>query len=262
MEEKPEGFKSRLDDVFGGLDGVGFKSDSSLKQTPYEADKESEFRRPKSPPSRGCVRSGDNRDSSRGGSFDQFKKTDSIFQESQDVGGWRKKDFRPTSSSNRVNDRRGGGKRPKNPMYDHRRPQHKDPSKYTKYSLADVKDVTDKSNAQAALSFLQERKRKHEPDDDDDHGDVTSGGGKVVFKKPKKIVTTESLSSASSSVGLSCGNSKRVMPEAVVGQTKAKKAAGSKVAADTENPAAKKKSSKKQNRLSHLNFDDEEEEED
>jgi len=268
MEEKPEGFKSRLDDVFGGLDGIGFKSDSSLKQTPLKAE-DADFRRPRSPTRRSDHGSsgGGNRDATsepRSRSFDKFKKTDSIFQESQDVGSWRKKDFKPPSnfrSSSRgpppPQSSHHHHKRPKNPMFDHRRPQHKDPKKYTKYSLADVKDVTDKSNTQAALAFLQDRKRKQEPEEHDEGGE----GGKVVFKKPKKGHQPESDSSGSNSAsdfGLSCGNSKRVMPEAIVGQTKAKKVGSKAKAASSSTESSKV--SKKQNRLSHLSFEDEEEE--
>ena len=46
-----QSFKSRLSDVFGGLDQVKFKSDSSLKQEKYEENKVDQggFRVPRSP---------------------------------------------------------------------------------------------------------------------------------------------------------------------------------------------------------------------
>merc|ERR1712111_309255 len=129
-------------------------------------------------------------------------------------------------------------------MYDHRRPQRRDPSKYTKYSLADVDDVTDRSNTAAALEFLNSRKRSSDDDgaaDDDQEG---SSSAKVVFKKPKKTTNPEKESSSKDTAtksaidnyGLSCGNSKRVMPAAVVGRQATKKP--------------------KQKKLSHLDFEE------
>ena len=60
----------------------------------------------------------------------------------------------------------------------------KNPQKYTKYSLKDTDLLNNKSNSQAAFSFLREMdERKRKVDQDDDEGDEKK---KVVFKKPKK----------------------------------------------------------------------------
>jgi len=247
-------FKSRVSDVFAGLDKVDFKSDSSLNQDkkPEPEDKFAAFRRPRSPPP-------DNRrrEEDRGG-FDRFKRTDSIFQESQDVGSWRQRGEQRRSRE----EQRGGPpppRKPKNPLYDNRRPQRKDPSKYTKYSLADVKDVTDRSNTAAALDFLDAcRKRRQAEDNDDDDADCASGS-KVVFKKPKRAPPPAASNSPpaekeESSYGLSCGNSKRVMPEAVVGRQNVKRKTG-----EDKKPGDAKTAKKKEKRLSHLDFEDDEE---
>jgi len=260
-------FKSRVSDVFGCLDKVDFKSDSSLKQDkPRDQPENDGFRRPRSPirsPSDRAV--GGAREPSR--SFDRFKKTESIFQEAQDVGSWKQRDNqtrpppRQRSSSNTI-PMGGGNRHAKNPMYDNRRPQRKDPTKYTKYSLADVEDVTDRSNAMAALDFINSRKRSSEAASID--GDEPSSS-KPVFKKPKKAnlkdtPDTSKDSKPDGTFGLSCGNSKRVMPEAVVGrQQSAKKKREPALADDDLSTADQKQKSKKpkQKKLSHLDFEEE-----
>jgi len=254
-------FKSRVSDVFGCLDKVDFKSDSSLKQDDSKAKLEQlddeGFRRPRSP-----VRSspgGGSREPSR--SFDRFKKTDSIFQETPDVGSWKQRDNRPIprpgqerSGSNSQGRNRS---RPKNPLYDHRRPQRKDPSKYTKYSLADVDDVTDRSNTMAALDFINSRKRSSDAADDDQSDEASLS--KVVFKKPSKKINSNTENGSSedketqSNYGLGCGNSKRVMPEAVVGRQATKK----KAPTAEESDQKQKSKRSKQKKLSHLDFEDE-----
>jgi len=268
-------FKSRVSDVFGCLDKVDFKSDSSLKQDKPKDQPESDgFRRPRSP-----VRSrgggGGTREPSR--SFDRFKKTESIFQEAQDVGSWKQRDNqarpqpRHRSSSNTMG---GGNRHAKNPMYDNRRPQRKDPSKYTKYSLADVEDVTDRSNTMAALDFINSRKRSSEAASNDgdsaaEGGGPSSSSSRPVFKKPKRAADPESGApdtkdnKDSNNFGLSCGNSKRVMPEAVVGrqQAAAKKKREPAAPSNDDNPSTdqKQKTKKpKQKKLSHLDFEEEE----
>ena len=109
-------FKSRVSDVFAGLDKVGFKSDSSLKQKDRKED--GTFRRPSSPSQR---REG-------GARFDQFKRTESIFKETPDVGGWKQRGDKRSKDNQRL-----PFHKPKNPMYDRRKHQRRDPSKYTKY---------------------------------------------------------------------------------------------------------------------------------
>jgi len=255
-------FKSRVSDVFGCLDKVDFKTDSSLKQEkPKQQQLDNEgFRRPRSPvrTSHGGDRGG-TREPSR--SLDRFQKTESIFQETPDVGSWKQRDNRPPPRPGRSDNSQGRSRPPKNPMYDHRRPQRRDPSKYTKYSLADVDDVTDRSNTAAALEFLNSRKRSSDDDgaaDDDQEG---SSSAKVVFKKPKKTTNPEKESSSKDTAtksaidnyGLSCGNSKRVMPAAVVGRQATKK----KGSAGPEGTDQKQKSKKpKQKKLSHLDFEE------
>jgi len=288
-----QSFKSRLSDVFGGLDQVKFKSDSSLKQEKYEENKVDQggFRVPRSPANSPSSRGGGggsnrtvvradrqvyvppgNRGRSSEGtrepskSFDRFKKTDSIFQESQDVGSWKQRE----SARDKPPSRFTSSKKPKNPMYDHRRPQRKDPSKYTKYSLADVQDVTDRSNTMAALDFLNHvKKRSNEEEEVKDTSDSASSS-KVVFKKPTKTnrpraendKSSEDQGGASYSMA-SCGNSKRVMPEAVVGRQanaggvfKRKTPLVSGQKEEQEAPSKKKAKEKK---LSHLDFGDEDE---
>lgn len=243
-------FKSRVSDVFAGLDQVGFKSDSSLKQQdkPKEKveDKFKEFRRPRSPPGRQ--------------GFDRFKRTDSIFQETPDVGSWRQRGDRSGRDEQR---RLPPRNKPKNPLYDSRRPQRKDPSKYTKYSLADVKDVTDRSNTAAALDFLDScRKRRQAEDAAHDDDGPSGSSSKVVFKKPKRAPPPAATAdpppkTEPSSYGLSCGNSKRVMPEAVVGL----RPSANKRKTEDKKPAATKAAAaaKKEKKLSHLDFEDDDE---
>jgi len=287
-----QSFKSRVSDVFGCLDQVQFKSDSSLKQEKYEESKVDQggFRVPRSPANSPSSRRGDgglnrpvirpdrqvyvppgNRDRSSEGtrepsrSFDRFKKTDSIFQESQDVGSWKQRD----SARDKPPSRSASSKKPKNPMYDNRRPQRKDPSKYTKYSLADVQDVTDRSNTLAALDFLNHVKKRNTEEEVKDTSD-SSSSSKVVFKKPTKTNRPREENDKSSdgqggdSYSMaSCGNSKRVMPEAVVGRqantggiTKRKTSLVSGQKEEQEAPSKKKAKEKK---LSHLDFGDEDE---
>lgn len=257
-------FQSRVSDVFGCLDKVDFKSDSTLKQEkPKQQQLDNEgFRRPRSPvrTSHGGDRGG-TREPSR--SFDRFQKAESIFQETPDVGSWKQRDNQvPRPRQGRSDPASGRSRPPKTPMYDHRRPQRKDPSKYTKYSLADVDDVTDRSNAMAALDFLNSRKRSSD-DGEPDPDLAEAEGSKVVFKKPKKTTTTSNKpesesgkdkSAPADNYGLSCGNSKRVMPEAVVGRQATKKK-GSATAEESDQKQKSKKS--KQKKLSHLDFEDE-----
>ena len=143
--------------------------------------------------------------------------------------------------------------------------------------MADVKDVTDRSNTAAALDFLDAcRKRRQAEDAAKDTEDLPSGS-KVVFKKPKRNPTAavEATKDPSAkddeglSYGLSCGNSKRIMPEAVVGRQNVKrqaatedKVAAAADAAPTAAAAGTKAKSKKEKKLSHLSFDDDDDEDD
>merc|ERR1711862_227812 len=144
------------------------------------------------------------------------------------------------------------------------RPQRRDPSKYTKYSLADVDDVTDRSNAMAALDFINSRKRSSEAaSNDGDSSEPTSS--KPLFKKPKRAEPKEDTQGTNKdskpdiNFGLSCGNSKRVMPEIVVGRPSIKKKSKEPSTADDEPSSDQKQKSKKpkQKKLSHLDFEEE-----
>lgn len=124
---------------------------------------------------------------------------------------------------------------------------HKNPHKWTKYSLDDVsnEDMTDYSNTRAALSFLRELKarkmqeRKLENDMDIDEtvsntNDIkvsfkskqVQSTSKVEFKKPKsESIKPENLSSIVYPEDKpTFRNCKVIMPEYVVGQKQIKKA--------------------------------------
>lgn len=76
------------------------------------------------------------------------------------------------------------------------------PHKWTKYSLADVNDMNDKSNAAAAFAFLEEMQTRKCNDDDDRGGDE---GKKIVFKRTVECAAAKAKPSYRSS--------KLVMPE-------------------------------------------------
>lgn len=116
----------------------------------------------------------------------------------------------------------------------------KNPHKWTKYSLADVKDddMSDKSNTKAALSFLNELKSRT---NNDEGIDEEVGSKKIVFKKVLRKASPGNVDSQST-----FRSSKVVMPEYVVGQ---------KVEKDKKTPkAARNKGAEL--KLDHL-FEDE-----
>lgn len=94
----------------------------------------------------------------------------------------------------------------------HRTPDFKlHPHKWTKYSLADVNEMNDKSNAAAAFAFLQEMQtRKCQLDENNDDQDK-----KIVFKRIEKSKEPE--------VKPSFQSSKLVMPEYEFGKKMHKK---------------------------------------
>ncbi|XP_050420089.1 protein TSSC4 [Adelges cooleyi] len=86
------------------------------------------------------------------------------------------------------------------------------PHKWTKYSLADVNEMNDKSNAAAAFAFLKEmqmRKCGHDDEGDGEHDK------KIVFKRVEKNKVEENKPSFQSS--------KLVMPEYEFGKKASKK---------------------------------------
>ncbi|XP_044269763.1 protein TSSC4 [Tribolium madens] len=90
----------------------------------------------------------------------------------------------------------------------------KNPHKWTKYSLADVKDedMSDRSNTKAALSFLNELKNRS---NESMVTDKTEEIQKIVFKK---VHTTVKDNLKNEDEKPSFRSSKVVMPEYVVGQ--------------------------------------------
>lgn len=95
----------------------------------------------------------------------------------------------------------------------HRAPDFKlHPHKWTKYSLADVNEMNDKSNAAAAFAFLKEMQTRKSSDDDGRGGDEEK---KIVFKRTAEPEAVEAKPSFRSS--------KLVMPEYEFGKRVLKK---------------------------------------
>jgi hypothetical protein len=94
----------------------------------------------------------------------------------------------------------------------HRAPDFKlHPHKWTRYSLADVNDMNDKSNAAAAFAFLKEMQTRKS------HGDQNDN------EESKKIVFKKTVKSKESEVKPSFQSSKLVMPEYEFGKKIQKK---------------------------------------
>jgi len=132
-------------------------------------------------------------------------------------------------------------------------PDHKkNPGKWTKYSLADVDTMTDKSNSAAAFDFLNTIKARKQSDEGIMETEEPSTDHKPVFKRPKKKTKTTAGQDKQSSGGSFVG-SKHVLPEYVVGAT-----AKSSSAQKAEKKVSTSKGAGNTLRLSHL---DEEEDE-
>lgn len=105
------------------------------------------------------------------------------------------------------------------------------PHKWKKYSLSDV-DISDQTNAAAALSFLRQMDSQREVDSDDteDMNDAGTGSAhKIEFKKTSKLNRNlkQLKSNEVDDVELDkpqLRGSKLVMPEYVIGQKAARKA--------------------------------------
>jgi len=127
-------------------------------------------------------------------------------------------------------------------------PDHrKNPDKWTKYSLADVDQMTDKSNTRAALDFLKQLK-KDKKEEEEEAADLEK---KVVFKRRKERKEPQDGGvgeDGGGGGGFSGGV--RVMPQYEVGRKKEKKIELKKKTEDPSHVSLK---------LSHL---DQEEEED
>ena len=152
----------------------------------------------------------------------------------------------------------------KRPLNRGRIPDHtKNPSKYTKYSLSDAPNVSDRSNTQAALSFLKElgdRKAKMQESKETPHENPS----KIMFKRPKRSVNETNANQNNDSP---CAITQRVLPEAVVGRSssfktfhkrelKHAKNESREINSDKEEHKSGKKSAKIQT-LSHLMYEDE-----
>jgi len=219
-------------------------------------------------------------DSSRASRRDteDFRNRESIFKLSErEESGWPPSNKLKSNSGqwergrNQDSDfgrepKRQGFKRPFNrpKIPDHAR----NPSKYTKYSLADTPNVSDRSNTQTAFAFLKELSdRKSNTNELKQEDNETTG--KIKFQRPKqKSEEPNNFSSLSTENTATSAISKRVLPEAVVGKQSGFKSSSSKKAlkvppkedsASTETEEKKKdKKTKKLNTLSHLMYDDEE----
>ncbi|XP_019871554.2 protein TSSC4 [Aethina tumida] len=143
-------------------------------------------------------------------------------------------------------------KKPQNPApknYINKIPDFKkNPHKWTKYSLDDVRDedISDRSNTRAALSFLNDLKSRRSIENADNEQAESDRPAKVLFnssrlEKPEKQPDEEKPSFRSS---------KLVMPEYVVGQ---------KMKKDKKN-ASIKKTKIKELKLDHLMDDDDDQE--
>ncbi|XP_077289572.1 uncharacterized protein LOC143913568 [Arctopsyche grandis] len=96
------------------------------------------------------------------------------------------------------------------------------PGKWTHYSLEDVPDVTDRSNAKAAAICLQEIQASKQVDVESANDDgMQVDDSKVVFKLPVRISSKSETRNKSNVV---YRNSKILLPEYVVGKRERNKA--------------------------------------
>ena len=219
-------------------------------------------------------------DSSRASRRDteDFRNRESIFKLSErEESGWPPSNKLKSNSGqwergrNQDSDFGRESKRPgfKRPFIRPKLPDHaRNPSKYTKYSLADTPNVSDRSNTQTAFAFLKELSdRKSNTNELKQEDNETTG--KIKFQRPKqKSEEPNNFSSLSTKNTATSAISKRVLPEAVVGKQSGFKSSSRKKAlkvppkedsASTETEEKKQdKKTKKLNTLSHLMYDDEE----
>lgn len=98
----------------------------------------------------------------------------------------------------------------------HRAPDFKlHPHKWTKYSLADVNEMNDKSNAAAAFAFLKEMQTRRCGDDGGGNADAGAVEKKIVFKRTVESGEPEAKASFLSS--------KLIMPQYEFGKKAQKK---------------------------------------
>lgn len=95
----------------------------------------------------------------------------------------------------------------------------KNPHKWTRYSLDDVKDedISDKGNTKAALSFLKELEERKNVDMDCDQEKTEEAPKKIIFKKHTSTMVCPKQEENPDTSKPSFRSSKVVMPEYVVG---------------------------------------------
>lgn len=122
----------------------------------------------------------------------------------------------------------------------------KNPQKWTKYTLSDVKDeyMTEKSNTAAAISFLKEIEDRRTKNMIEDAEEIPE---KLIFKKTALIKEASTTDSDASKITFK--SSKVVMPEYVVGQ---------KLKKDKKNKEKRNCNVTKQLKLEHLLAEEEE----
>ncbi|KAM0728472.1 U5 small nuclear ribonucleoprotein TSSC4 [Formica fusca] len=150
---------------------------------------------------------------------------------------------------------------------------HRNPHKWVKYSLDDVssEDMTERSNMQAAMSFLKELKARRENEEDDECEEKmdiefesdsqdsvqfkskkrTSTSIQIRFRKPQTKDAEENSETTVTDSTLVFKSSKIILPEYVVGQRPKK--------ISKQNRPVVKVDRSKQLRLDHLQEPDEEE---
>ena len=183
-------FAARCSNVFASLD-------SHAPKTRPESDRE---------PNRAENRSSSNRKSSK---TSDYRGRESIFRikDSEGFSIPRRPDLPRFQRGGR-----GAGHRPPSRVPDH----VNNPRGYTKYSLADVEELSDRGNARAAFDFLRERAQILETDDTTESSETEPA--KFTIKRPvKKRDASEMEESAPKSSGGIGGFGKRVLPECVVG---------------------------------------------
>lgn len=257
-------FVERSRQVFSSIDELGkLKPESSLYQEKSLADSQSSTASSRT---------------NRQHETEDFRNRESIFKLSErEESGW--------PPSNKLKPCTGQWERGRNqdsdfstkpdkqsfkrPFNRQKAPDHtKNPSKYTKYSLSDAPNVSDRSNTQTALAFLKELGDRKEPvqslSEELDGGDSS----KIVFKRPKRNADDKKQPTAPDiEEHVSCAITKRILPEAVVGRSSSFTTSSSKkllknasVEKNTTSGEAKanKKEKKAKATLSHLMYDDEE----
>jgi Tumour suppressing sub-chromosomal transferable candidate 4 len=222
-------FTNRQKSVFDQLGSISVPSSSTTSSVTID-----DFKSRRESSSRRSSRERQDSPRKRSRETKQFRGQESLFKRPEPPPPWR----------------RGGGRMP-----DHRR----NPQGWTHYSLGDVSsdDMSDRTNTSTALSFLNELKKRKDNEDD---MDVDGKRQTLQFKRPvRKRNEVEVFRPSAERIDPQepqFRGSKRVMPEYVVGQKNGK---------GVKRPDAKVKNDAKitkEMKLSHLNLDCEEVDED